>query len=226
MPLAKLLAPPRAPGRRLMKDRAQDSIRTAILRGEFSAGERLDHQALQDWLGTSRTPIRDALNALATEGLVDIRAQSHTAVISASLDQAEDSLEALGVLMGGVALLTLPSLSDKELESLEARIADAQDHVSRHDLYGHTSAVHMVFTYLLDRCPNPVLEDRTRSALTPLLYRARVIARHRVPDWAGAADCWDALFSAIKTRDAVAAELAVKQLHSLPADVTPSPSAA
>lgn len=226
MPLAKLLTPPRAPGRRLLKDRAQDSIRAAILQGEFRAGERLDHRALQDWLGTSRTPIRDALNALATEGLVDIRAQSYTSVISADPGEGKDSLEALGVLMGGVIRLTLPVLSDEQVKCLEAHIAEAQHHASNHDLYAHTSAVHMTFTYLLDRCPNRVLEHRTRSSLTPLLYRARVASHDRTPHWAGASECWSLLRAAIDSRDPDAAETAIKQLHHLPADVQQSPSRA
>ncbi|TQL44841.1 DNA-binding GntR family transcriptional regulator [Leucobacter komagatae] len=226
MPLVQLLTPPRLPGRRLLKDRAQDSIRAAILRGDFRAGERLDHRALQEWLGTSRTPIRDALNALATEGLVDIRAQSHTSVISADPGEGEDSLETLGVLMGGVIRLTLPALDDEQLGALDARVADAQQHVVSRDLYAHTAAVHLVFTYLLDRCPNRVLEHRTRSALTPLLYRARVAAQQRTPHWVGASECWSLLRAAIESRDAHAAEAAVKQLHHLPADVGRMPSGA
>jgi GntR family transcriptional regulator of vanillate catabolism len=46
-------------------------IRTAILSGEIDAGARLHEVKLSDSLGVSRTPVRAALQALSSEGLLD-----------------------------------------------------------------------------------------------------------------------------------------------------------
>ena len=53
-------------------DLARDSIRTSILRGEFGSSGKLTLSDIADRLGTSVTPIREALRDLAAEGLVDI----------------------------------------------------------------------------------------------------------------------------------------------------------
>lgn len=53
-------------------DLARNSIRTSILRGEFGSAGKLTLSDIADRLGTSVTPIREALRDLAAEGLVDI----------------------------------------------------------------------------------------------------------------------------------------------------------
>ena len=45
-----------------------DAMYTLIRTGELSPGERVDQQAISERLGVSRTPLREALRALATDG--------------------------------------------------------------------------------------------------------------------------------------------------------------
>ncbi len=47
-------------------------LRDLILRQELPAGQRLDLDELKDRLGVSRTPVREAPDRLAREGLVTI----------------------------------------------------------------------------------------------------------------------------------------------------------
>lgn len=61
-------APNATPARRL---HAYHTIRQAIVSMEFQAGQTLQEAALADWLGMSRTPVREALRQLAAEGLVE-----------------------------------------------------------------------------------------------------------------------------------------------------------
>src|SRR5215472_15018998 len=48
-------------------------LRTRIANHDFAPGERLQLEVLSAQLGVSRTPVREALNQLAAEGLVEIR---------------------------------------------------------------------------------------------------------------------------------------------------------
>jgi GntR family transcriptional regulator of vanillate catabolism len=48
-----------------------DRLRGALLEGRFAPEEKLNEAALSTWLSVSRTPLRSALNSLATEGLLD-----------------------------------------------------------------------------------------------------------------------------------------------------------
>lgn len=51
------------------KDRAYQHIRSKILHGGLAAGARLSEEALALEIGISRTPVREALSRLASEGL-------------------------------------------------------------------------------------------------------------------------------------------------------------
>ena len=47
-------------------------IREMIVKSELGPGTRLHEQALSEALGISRTPVREAIRALAAEGLVEV----------------------------------------------------------------------------------------------------------------------------------------------------------
>ncbi len=53
-----------------IRDLIYESIRQAIFDGELKAGDRLVEKELADKMNVSRTPIREALRKLETEGLV------------------------------------------------------------------------------------------------------------------------------------------------------------
>jgi len=55
-------------------DQVYDAVRARILSGDLPRGSRLRQAALADELGVSRTPLREALRRLATEGLVEFEA--------------------------------------------------------------------------------------------------------------------------------------------------------
>lgn len=66
------ILPIRAPLQRTepLKEQAYQAIRTAILSGEFTPGQRLIETQLAKMLQVSRTPIREALRLLQSEDLV------------------------------------------------------------------------------------------------------------------------------------------------------------
>jgi DNA-binding GntR family transcriptional regulator len=53
-------------------DQVYAALRERILSGELRRGERMRQELLAEELGVSRTPLREALRRLATEGLVDL----------------------------------------------------------------------------------------------------------------------------------------------------------
>lgn len=57
-----------------LSDKARDRLRAAILEGELKPGDKINIERVAESFGISRTPIREALKALETEGLVQIHA--------------------------------------------------------------------------------------------------------------------------------------------------------
>lgn len=71
-----------------------------ILRGELAPGERLAELGLAERLGVSRTPIRQALPALAREGLLSAAGRRGYVVRSFSPEDVVDAIETRGLLEG------------------------------------------------------------------------------------------------------------------------------
>lgn len=80
---------------KLQRERAVDSVyqalRQAIVTYHIKAGERLNVEELAEKLGVSLTPVRGAVQQLATEGLVEIRPRSGTFVASLSSQDVEET---------------------------------------------------------------------------------------------------------------------------------------
>jgi GntR family transcriptional regulator, vanillate catabolism transcriptional regulator len=75
-------------------------LREMILRGDLPPGERLGEEALAERLGVSRTPIRQALPALAREGLLAAAGRRGYVVRSFSPEDVLDAIETRGLLEG------------------------------------------------------------------------------------------------------------------------------
>jgi len=71
-----------------LADQAAHRIRLRIVRGEFELGEALSETSLAAELGVSKTPVREALLRLRTEGLVDIQPQRGTFVFQVGAEEA------------------------------------------------------------------------------------------------------------------------------------------
>jgi GntR family transcriptional regulator of vanillate catabolism len=99
--------------------RAFFGLREILLRGAFTRGERISELPLVARLGTSRTPIRLALERLAHMGLLDVLSTGGFAVREFTLSEVLDAIEVRGVLEGTVARLAAERLSsDHELVPL------------------------------------------------------------------------------------------------------------
>src|SRR5699024_8059168 len=77
-----------------------EALRSAILSGNLSPGERLREMELSAWLHASRTPIRAALQALAGEGLVTHIPNRGYYVCEFSTDDIIQAYEIRSVLEG------------------------------------------------------------------------------------------------------------------------------
>jgi DNA-binding GntR family transcriptional regulator len=85
--------------RRLVRDVVYEQFRDGIVSGELAAGARLDDAWLQEWLGASRTPIREAVDRLSRDGLLDVQPQRGTHVAPLDVDSALHRLRVFRVFV-------------------------------------------------------------------------------------------------------------------------------
>lgn len=155
-----------------LRERATSVLRDAILDGTLAPGERLNDQELQSWLGVSRVSLRAAIHTLVDEGLIETRAQSHTRVAVPDPARLGDYAETIGVLLGGVAQVTVPALDSTQAASLIERAVAVGEEMRAGDLEA-ASAAHLLFLQtFLEACPNTVLAGAARSVLQAAHYHA------------------------------------------------------
>lgn len=100
-------------------DLVQEKIREAIHSGKFQPGERIRETEVAQWLNVSRTPVREALRRLESEGIVTFA--SWRGVVVAQLDQQQIAeLYAMRqILEGAAARLAAQHISATELDLLK-----------------------------------------------------------------------------------------------------------
>lgn len=105
-----------------MEDMTKAFIRTAIIRGLYAPGQRLQQDVLAEVLGVSRMPVRAALRQLESEGLVTFHPHRGAEVKELSPSEIAEIYELRIALECLVLELAIPKLSDAALADLtEAR---------------------------------------------------------------------------------------------------------
>jgi DNA-binding GntR family transcriptional regulator len=95
-----------------------DSIRVAILAGEFPPGVRLVELQLAGRYGASRASVRGAISELEKEGLVDREANRGATVRRVSIEEALQITELRGLLEGLVARRAAQVATDGDRDEL------------------------------------------------------------------------------------------------------------
>lgn len=99
---------------------AAELIRSAIVEGRLEPGQRLKEEELARELGISRTPIREALLVLQTEGLVDAAPNRGASVRAYDAADLEDLYLLRAVLESFAARLAAARISGEEVAELRA----------------------------------------------------------------------------------------------------------
>jgi DNA-binding GntR family transcriptional regulator len=109
---------------RTMKEITYEAIREAILSGRFPPGQRLVADELAQEFGTSRMPVREALQRLENAGLVSIAPHRGAVVNELSEQEIVEIYHIRAVLEGLAARLAAPWLGAAEYDRLNALIDD------------------------------------------------------------------------------------------------------
>jgi GntR family transcriptional regulator of vanillate catabolism len=105
-----------------------EALRAAILAGEFQAGERLHEVKLTILLGVSRTPVRAALQKLASEGLLDYTPNRGYTLREFSISEVISAYDVRAVLEGLAARLSAElGLDVSEIAALQQALRDGDD---------------------------------------------------------------------------------------------------
>jgi DNA-binding GntR family transcriptional regulator len=147
---------------RSLREQVLDHLKGRMSRGDLVPGRFLDLTAIAAEIGISRTPLRDALLRLESEGFVEILPRRGVRVAELTLERIEDIYELLGALESTALRATgrrnpselvsrMTELNDQMREALAARDFDR--------FYEGNLAFHDCF---LDRSRNEELRRHVR----------------------------------------------------------------
>ncbi|EXI88867.1 MAG: putative L-lactate dehydrogenase operon regulatory protein [Candidatus Accumulibacter regalis] len=97
-----------------------ERLRQRIFAHELLPGARIDEQALALDYGISRTPLREALKVLASEGLVTLRPRRGCFVTEVSEQDLDDIFPLMAMLEGRCALEATTRAQPEDLARLDA----------------------------------------------------------------------------------------------------------
>lgn len=202
-------------------DKGLRGLRSLVLAGEFEANARLPEVALSDRLGISRTPLRQAIDRLVAEGLLERIPTGGARVASFTVEDIADSIEMRGVIEGTAARLAAERGADPELlaeaEEVLDRLDEAlgQDGGMDFDAYVHNNAQ---FHCLLSRLAGSAIIQREveRVCKLPLASPSSFLQEQEViPDFQNslirAQAQHRAILSAIRNREGSRAEALTRE---------------
>lgn len=102
-----------------LSDTAYNEIKDALCSGKIMPGDVLSESQLAANLGMSRTPVREALRALASEDWVEIRNGVGAYVKSLSAKDIDDLYEVRCLLEAQAAKTAVFHISDQEIDEME-----------------------------------------------------------------------------------------------------------
>jgi DNA-binding GntR family transcriptional regulator len=107
---------------RSVVDQVHAELLERIVAGELPPGSRLRQEALADELGVSRTPLREALARLVSEGLVEFVPNRGATVASRDFTDMENAWRARLVIEPGAARLAAERREPAAIERMEQTV--------------------------------------------------------------------------------------------------------
>lgn len=101
-----------------LRERVYGLLQQAIVSGELQPGQRVRDVDLAAQLGVSRTPVREALQRLEDEGLVETLPGALTRVVPLDTQAAREAFPVVAVLHGLAARLAVEQLTERDLALL------------------------------------------------------------------------------------------------------------
>ena len=187
--------------RRSMSDEAFVRLQDAIINGELRPGERLRDYELAERLGTSKTPIRHALDRLADHGLVEMQRNRYTRVAPIDLDRVRNAVDLFGDIWIGSVRHVMPVLQDDDVSYLTDLADEMSSSGKKRDVAGFSVALRAAatgFARIEGNAARAIVIER----LGPQIRRFSQHARDAF-DWEAVDAFVVSLREAISARDAV-----------------------
>lgn len=193
-------ARPAAIDRRLLHDEVLARLRDMIVQGELAPGHRLNERVLCERFGISRTPLREALKVLASEGLVDLVPNRGAVVTALTLRTVEELFGVMGALEALAGELACANASEAQIAEIRALHYQMLAHHARGQLAEYFRCNQRIHEAIFEAAGNAVLIGVYRG-LAGRLRRPRYMANLSRERWDKAVAEHGEILDALSRRD-------------------------
>jgi len=162
-------------------DEVYEALRQSILGHLFAPGERLQVEEIAAKLGVSLTPVRHAIQQLATEGLIEIKPRSGTFVAKLTSRDVEETSDIRCALECLAAETAVQRVTEEEISELRAMVARIGAPVRNEQDRKRHEQDNLQFHRLLIGCSGNKRLGEMYESLNAHLQIARVHSRES--DW-------------------------------------------
>lgn len=186
--------------RRTLHDELLDRLRQMIVDGDLLPGDKVPEKDLCERFGVSRTPLREALKVLASEGLVTLTPNRGAMISELTMDDLEEAFPVMGALEALSGELACANITDKELEEIRALHDRMVTHYEARELKPYFRLNRRIHELILAAARNETLSSLYRS-LEGRVRQARYLANITDDRWPVAVEEHEQMIEALQRRD-------------------------
>ncbi|WP_375455033.1 GntR family transcriptional regulator [uncultured Methylobacterium sp.] len=189
--------------RRYLHDEVADRMRALIQSGEMPPKARINEGELTERFGISRTPLREAIKILATEGHLELLPNRGARVASLSQVEIDEMMEVIAGLEATAADLACSRISDGEVAAIQADHDAMVALWKASDQVGYFRLNRQIHEAIMAASGNATLAGIYRS-LSGRIQRSRYAAHQTPEQWAQAIAEHERMVAFLRARDGAA----------------------
>ncbi len=116
-----------------LREQTYTALKKALFNGYFKPGERITEERVAELLGVSRTPVRESLNLLGKQGILEVRKGGGYIFPSPSLQEIENVFEVRRLLEPYAARKAVKFCTGADIDRLNTAIAKEKDALNKAD---------------------------------------------------------------------------------------------
>ena len=186
--------------RTTLHDQLTARLRDMIIEGDLAPGERVPERELCERFQVSRTPLREALKVLASEGLLDLAPNRGARVSKLTVDDVEEMFPVMGALEALAGELVASRIGEEDLAEIQALHYQMVLHHKRGELPAYFRLTQAIHEKIMAVAGNATLLALHRS-LAGRIRRARYVANMSQRRWDQAVAEHEEILAALIARD-------------------------
>jgi DNA-binding GntR family transcriptional regulator len=184
-----------------LHDAILNRLRDMIIAGELAPGMRLNEGQIGAQLGVSRTPLREAIKFLASEGLVELVPSRGAIVKQFGAKEVQDMLAVIAILEASAGRLACQQAGDAAIDGVRRLHDRMMGCYAAGDRMGYYKLNQSIHSAIVDLADNGALAE-VHGRLQTRLKRIRFIGHEGPEKWAGAVEEHKEMIAALEARNA------------------------